>query len=66
MLKWFAFPSPGDLPDSGMEPGSPALAGRFFFSTEPPGKLCIATLYFHDCFQFPGDWTHGSAAGEGN
>ena len=28
------FPSPGDLPDAGMEPGSlatPALAGRFFY-----------------------------------
>ena len=25
-----SFPSPGDLPDSGMEPGSPALAGGFF------------------------------------
>ena len=24
------FPSPGDLPDPGIEPGSPALAGRFF------------------------------------
>ena len=24
------FPSPEDLPDLGMEPGSPALAGRFF------------------------------------
>ena len=23
-------PSPGDLPDPGMEPGSPALAGKFF------------------------------------
>ena len=34
------FPSPGDLPDSGIEPVSlvsPALAGRFF-TTEPPGK----------------------------
>ena len=31
------FPSPGDLPDPGFEPGSPALAGRFF-TTEPPGK----------------------------
>ena len=30
------FPSPGDLPDPGMEPGSPALAG--FFTTESPGK----------------------------
>ena len=31
------FTSPGDLPDPGIRPGSPALAGRFF-STEPPGK----------------------------
>ena len=35
------FPSPGDLPDSGIDPASPAspaLEGRFF-TTEPPGKL---------------------------
>ena len=31
------FPSPGDLPDPGIEPASPALAGRFL-TTEPPGK----------------------------
>ena len=31
------FPSPGDLPEPGMEPTSPALADRFF-PTEPPGK----------------------------
>ena len=24
------YPSPGDLPDPGIEPGSPAIAGRFF------------------------------------
>ena len=24
------FPSPGDLPDPGIEPGSPALQSRFF------------------------------------
>ena len=30
-------PSPGDLPDPGVEPMSPALADRFF-TTEPPGK----------------------------
>ena len=30
-------PSPGYLPNPGMEPESPALAG-VFFSTEPPGK----------------------------
>ena len=31
------FPSPGDLPDAGIELMSPALAGGFF-TTEPPGK----------------------------
>ena len=31
------FPSPGHLPDPGIEPTSPALAGRFL-TTEPPGK----------------------------
>ena len=31
------FPSPGDLPNPGLEPASPALAGRLF-TTEPPGK----------------------------
>ena len=31
------FPSPGDLPDSGIEPSSPALVGRFF-TTEPPAR----------------------------
>ena len=32
-----AFPSPGDLPDSGIKPGSPALQGDSLTS-EPPGK----------------------------
>ena len=31
------FPLPGNLPDSGIELESPALAGRYF-TTEPPGK----------------------------
>ena len=31
------FPSPGDLPNTGIEPMSSALAGGFF-TTEPPGK----------------------------
>ena len=30
------FPTTGDLPDPGIEPASPALAGRFF-PTMPPG-----------------------------
>ena len=31
------FPSTGDLPDPGIEPVSPALAGKSF-TAEPPGK----------------------------
>ena len=31
------FPSPGDLPDPGIQPASPELAAEFF-TTEPPGK----------------------------
>ena len=32
------FPSPGDLPDPGIEPGSPVLQANSLPS-EPPGKL---------------------------
>ena len=35
------FPSPGDLPNLGMRPKSPALAGGFF-TTEPVGKPQVA------------------------
>ena len=31
------FPPPGDLPDPGIKPTSPTLAGGFF-TTEPPGR----------------------------
>ena len=37
------FPTPGDLPNSGIKPtslASPALAGRFF-TTEPPGESFV-------------------------
>ena len=34
------FPPPGGLPDPGIEPGSPALASRFF-TTKPPGKSLL-------------------------
>ena len=40
------FSTPGDLPNPGMEPGSPASAGGFF-TTAPPGKpecLFISSL----------------------
>ena len=38
------FSSPGDLPDLGAEPESPALAGGLF-TTEPPGKLIVHLVY---------------------
>ena len=36
-LSGLLFPSPEDLPDPGIEPGSPALQAESF-TTEPPGK----------------------------
>ena len=39
-------PPPGDLPDPGIEPMSPALVGRFF-TTAPPGKLSIKRRLFY-------------------
>ena len=38
--EWIAFPSPGDLPDTGIGPVSPTLAGGFF-TTESPGELVV-------------------------
>ena len=37
ILEWVAFPSPGDLPDPGIKPQSPALQAESLPS-EPPGK----------------------------
>ena len=44
MLEWVACPSPGDLPDPGIEPLSlmpPALVGELFTSRAPWEALCI-------------------------
>ena len=38
ILEWVPFPSPGDLPDPGIEPRSPALEADALTS-EPPGKI---------------------------
>ena len=38
------FPPPGELPNPGIEPRSPALAGGFF-TTEPPGKPNIIGIF---------------------
>ena len=49
-----AFPSSGDLPDPGIKPASPALAGRFV-TTEPRGKpihawyMCVHTHWLLFC-----------------
>ena len=40
------FPSPGDLPDSGIEPKSPALADGVY-TTEPPRKYVYIYIYTH-------------------
>ena len=41
------FPSPGDLPDPGIEPVFPTMAG-IFFTMEPPGKFLLSTLLLPD------------------
>ena len=40
------FPSPGDLPNPGIEPTSPALAGGFF-TTEPP-EIKVGVKWYKD------------------
>ena len=52
------FPSPGDLPDPGIEAASAALAGGFF-TAEPSGKplrLVLAILSLMAVFFFPQPW----------
>ena len=39
------FPPPGDLPNLGIEPMSPALAGRFF-TAEPQGWPAACILFY--------------------
>ena len=47
-----SFPSPGDLPDLGIEPTSPVLAGIFFI-TEPSGnpyrQILLMWIYLENC-----------------
>ena len=40
------FLSPGHLPDSGIEPSSPGLAGRVF-TAEPPGQPQVGEYLTH-------------------
>ena len=39
ILEWVAIPSPGDLPDPGIKPRSPALQADSLPSV-PPGRFC--------------------------
>ena len=41
---WLPFPSPGDLPNTGIEPLSPALAGELF-TTDHLGTLIKYSYY---------------------
>ena len=43
ILEWVAIPTPGDLPNPGIEPGSPTLAGEF----TAPGKPCLKGTRFY-------------------
>ena len=52
------FPSPGDLPDPGIEPSSPALQADSLLS-EPPGNpsICIKNHKFLWYLQFQSNYT---------
>ena len=42
VLEWVPFPSPGDLPDPGIEPGSPAFQADALTS-EPPSPQTVSS-----------------------
>ena len=52
--EWVAISYSGDLPNPGIEPVSPALAGRFF-TIEPPGKLYNFWIFCMELFQLTYD-----------
>ena len=45
ILEWLPFPSPGDLPNPGIEPRSPTLQADSL-PAEPPGDMTSFLLYF--------------------
>ena len=65
---WSRLPIPfsGVLPAPGIEPGSPALAGRIFatepadFLPPPPPPLMYLLLYANEPFSIIGTMTHAS------
>ena len=58
-----SFPSPGDLPDPGIEPASTILAGRFF-TAEPPEKPIHTHINTHTHTQIYlfNEWAGGNGA----
>ena len=48
---------PGDLPDAGTKPASPALAGGFF-TTEPAGKPSLGYILLKDVHLNSVFWSH--------
>ena len=48
-LEWVAIPSPGDLPNPGIKPRSPALQSDSL-PTEPPGKPLLFLITFSFLF----------------
>ena len=61
---WSAWPSPSPegLPDPGIEPASPVLAGGFF-TTEPPGKPSSEALNFRKLSESPVSQWYGNNEG---
>ena len=55
------FPSPGDLPDPGIEPGSPSLQADSLLS-EPPGKSKKENIYK---LFLSSDFRHSDGLGQG-
>ena len=54
VLEWVAFLSPGDLPNPGIEPGSPTLQA-YALPSEPPGKLSICGVSSIDAIESMSD-----------
>ena len=46
ILEWVAIPSPVDLPNLGIEPASPPLAGGLF-TAEPPGNPLSVVFHIY-------------------
>ena len=49
------FPSPGDLPDPGIEPTSPSLAGEFF-TAELPGRPQLTAILLYTLLEVRHTW----------